>query len=110
MGQRPFLASSRGGSRDAPTACANHNCSEATQFVYVLSEANDLYSFRPDRRQFTRIGPLRCPTSFRPNSMAIDRKFNQLINNLWEWDASRFPHLGKTGNIRQPGQGVNLIQ
>jgi hypothetical protein len=56
------------------------NCSEAAQLVYVLSDANELYSFRPNRREFTRIGRLRCPTSAQPNSMAIDREAVAWVN------------------------------
>ncbi len=55
-------------------------CTEAAELVYVLSSTNDLYSFRPNLRQFTRIGPLRCPTTFRPNSMAIDRDAVAWVN------------------------------
>jgi len=56
------------------------NCSEAAQLVYVLSDRNDLYSFRPNLRQFTRIGALRCPTAAAPNSMAIDRDAVAWVN------------------------------
>ncbi len=56
------------------------NCSEAAQLVYVLSEANELYSFRPNLRQFTRIGTLNCPTRMQPNSMAIDRNAVAWVN------------------------------
>ncbi len=56
------------------------NCSEAAQLVYVLSDANELYSFRPNLRQFTRIGRLRCPTTASPNSMAIDRDAVAWVN------------------------------
>jgi hypothetical protein len=48
--------------------------------VYVLSDRNELYSFRPNMRQFTRIGTLRCPTSAQPNSMAIDRNAVAWVN------------------------------
>lgn len=58
----------------------NANCGEAAQLVYVLSDANDLYSFRPNLRRFTRIGALRCPTTLRPNSMAIDRDAVAWVN------------------------------
>lgn len=56
------------------------NCSEAAQLVYVLSDSNDLYSFRPNRREFTRIGRMTCPTSAAPNSMAIDRNAVAWVN------------------------------
>lgn len=56
------------------------NCSEAAQLVYVLSDSNELYSFRPNLRQFTRIGPLRCQTNMQPNSMAIDRNAVAWVN------------------------------
>lgn len=58
----------------------NANCSEAAQLVYVLSDVGDLYSFRPNLRQFTRIGRLRCPTDMQPNSMAIDRNAVAWVN------------------------------
>jgi len=57
-----------------------NRCSEAAQLVYVLSDANDLYSFRPNLRQFTRIGRLQCPTTAQPNSMAIDRDAVAWVN------------------------------
>ncbi len=56
------------------------NCSEAARLVYVLSDRNELYSFRPNLREFTRIGTLRCPTSAQPNSMAIDRDAVAWVN------------------------------
>ncbi len=62
-------------------------CSEAAQLVYVLSQSNELYSFRPNLRQFTRIGVLRCPTSLTPNSMAIDRDAVAWVNYV---DANPF--------------------
>jgi hypothetical protein len=55
-------------------------CSEAAQLVYVLSDRNELYSFRPNLRRFTRIGALRCPTAWAPNSMAIDRSAVAWVN------------------------------
>lgn len=55
-------------------------CSEASQFVYVLSDDNDLYSFRPDQKQFVKIGALGCNTPFQPNSMAIDRDATAWVN------------------------------
>lgn len=63
--------------RDAGPAS---NCTEAAQLVYVLSDRNELYSFRPNLRRFTRIGALRCPTSGSPNSMAIDRNAVAWVN------------------------------
>jgi hypothetical protein len=48
-------------------------CTEASQLVYVLSDANELYRFRPLDRVFEKIGALGCPTSMLPNSMAVDR-------------------------------------
>jgi hypothetical protein len=64
------------------------NCSEAAQLAYVLSDSNELYSFRPNRREFTRIGRLRCPTSAQPNSMAIDRDavawVNYVTNDIFD--------------------------
>lgn len=55
-------------------------CSEAAKLIYVLSDENDLYSFDPPAKKFTLIGPLNCPTSMQPNSMAIDREANAYVN------------------------------
>ncbi|AKT39079.1 hypothetical protein [Chondromyces crocatus] len=56
------------------------DCSEAAKLVYVLSTSNELYSFRPDARQFTRIGTMNCGTSLSPNSMAVDRDATAWVN------------------------------
>jgi hypothetical protein len=55
-------------------------CSEAAKLVYVVSAENDLYSFRPDKLQFTRIGPLRCSSGGTPNSMAVARDGTAWVN------------------------------
>lgn len=61
-------------------AGAQDNCSEAARLVYVLSDRNELYSFRPNLRRFDRIGTLSCPTMMDPNSMAIDRDAVAWVN------------------------------
>jgi hypothetical protein len=53
---------------------------EATNFVYVLSAENDLYSFAPSAKQFTKIGALQCGQMTGPNSMAVDRDANAYVN------------------------------
>ncbi len=63
-----------------PTVDAGDGCIDAARLVYVLSDANELYSFRPDMRMFTRIGTLTCATSMQPNSMAIDRNAVAWVN------------------------------
>lgn len=55
-------------------------CSEAAKLVYVLSAENDLYSFKPDQKEFTKIGQLSCATSMQPNSMAVDRNATAYVN------------------------------
>lgn len=57
-----------------------NNCSAAAQLIYVLSDDNDLYSFAPDQKKFTKIGPLGCDTDLDPNSMAVDRDANAYVN------------------------------
>jgi hypothetical protein len=52
----------------------------AADYVYVLSAENDLYSFAPLMKQFTKIGPLQCQTTMQPNSMAVDRNANAYVN------------------------------
>jgi hypothetical protein len=57
-------------------------CSEAAKLVYVVSQQNDLYSFKPDKLTFTKIGTLDCPAAFSasPNSMAVDRSGTAWVN------------------------------
>lgn len=64
------------GSGGGPT----DNCSEEAKLVYVLSDANQLYSFNPQAKQFTLIGPIKCNTSLQPNSMAVDRNAVAWVN------------------------------
>lgn len=73
-----FLAGSSSAS-GSPSG-GSSDCSEAAKLIYVLSDANDLYSFKPDTKQFTYIGPLQCPTTMQPNSMAVDRSATAWVN------------------------------
>ena len=65
-----------------PTPGGNQTgCSEAAKLVYVVSDANDLFSFTPDKGTFTKIGTLTCPSGgATPNSMAIDRTGTAWVN------------------------------
>src|SRR4051794_28714924 len=56
------------------------DCSDAARLVYVLTDANELYSFQPADRRFTRIGTLGCRTNLQPNSMAVDRSATAWVN------------------------------
>lgn len=71
------LTGSGGGSS---TSSGGPACSDAAKLVYVLSDANDLYSFQPDKKIFTKIGPLQCQTTMQPNSMAVDRNATAWVN------------------------------
>jgi hypothetical protein len=80
-GRATFRSSSGGGSGGA--AAAGSGCTaEATNFAYVLSSANVLYSFAPDKKVFKEIGPLGCNTTMQPNSMAIDRNAVAWVNYM----------------------------
>lgn len=57
-----------------------NDCSVAATLVYVLSTANDLYSFNPLQKAFKKIGPLGCNTTMQPNSMAVDRDAVAYVN------------------------------
>lgn len=57
-------------------AGGNRCASGAGKFIYVVSDANDLYTFDPTKfpspSAFTMVGPITCNTSG-VNSMAVDR-------------------------------------
>jgi hypothetical protein len=59
---------------------AGNGCSAAAQLVYVLSAENDLYSFSPPDKVFTKIGTLGCQTTMTPNSMAVSRDAVAWVN------------------------------
>jgi hypothetical protein len=71
----------------------DNGCSAASQLVYVLSAQNDIYSFDPPSKTFTKVTTLSCPgtTTMQPNSMAVDRDGNAWVNYV---DA-----LGLSGSI-----------
>ncbi|HEY8075493.1 MAG TPA: hypothetical protein VIF62_15320 [Labilithrix sp.] len=68
------------GSSGTGTDPNQQGCSDAAKLVYVVSEENDLYSFQPNKLTFTKIGPLNCPSSSSPNSMAVDRSGTAWVN------------------------------
>ncbi|WP_155798306.1 hypothetical protein [Sorangium cellulosum] len=68
------------GSGSGESGEGESGCIERAELVYVLSQDNELYSFRPDRKEFTRIGVLGCQTNMDPNSMAVDRNAVAWVN------------------------------
>ena len=62
-----------GGKRDGGVGADQSGCSEAAKLVYVVSDLNELFSFKPDTGTFAKIGQLACPSASTPNSMAVDR-------------------------------------
>ncbi len=77
VGGANFSGTGVGGSN--PTGGGN-DCTEAAKLIYVLSTANDLYSFNPLQKAFKKIGPLGCNTAMQPNSMAVDRDAVAYVN------------------------------
>ncbi len=77
-GPRLAFAQDATPSEASTSDCAN----DATAYVFVLSNANDLYRFAPDKKLFTKIGALGCTTSSGPNSMAVDRQATAWVNYL----------------------------
>jgi hypothetical protein len=50
------------------------NCADAgTQYIYVITEQNELYSFFPPTLGFTKIGNINCSNTATPFSMGVDR-------------------------------------
>jgi hypothetical protein len=55
------------------SAYVNSVCVEASQWIYTIDTDKVLARFDPNTLKFTDIATLRCPTSFTPNSMAVDQ-------------------------------------
>jgi hypothetical protein len=68
------------GSATPPSTGEQPGCSDAAKLVYVLSDANGLYTFAPDKKSFTKIGEIACGTTAAPNSMAVDRSGTAWVN------------------------------
>ena len=50
------------------------NCADAgTQYIYVITEQNELYSFFPPTLGFAKIGDINCTNQATPFSMGVDR-------------------------------------
>jgi hypothetical protein len=50
------------------------NCADAgTQYIYVITEQNELFSFFPPTLGFTKIGDIACNSQATPFSMGVDR-------------------------------------
>jgi hypothetical protein len=81
-GGGPVMFHSSSGGSGGVGAVGPGCTAEASNFVYVLSSDNVLYSFAPDKKAFRKIGPLGCPTSMQPNSMAIDRNAVAWVNYM----------------------------
>ena len=69
-----------GGSSGSTSGNGNGCSGQAADYVYVLSAENDLYSFAPAQKVFTKIGTLGCQTTMQPNSMAVDRNAVAWVN------------------------------
>jgi len=71
---------------------ATSGCSQAAQLVYVLSADEELYSFDPPNKVFTKIGTLACNApGLQANSMAVSRDGTAWVNY--------FSEDGTTGSI-----------
>lgn len=78
-----------GGNSSNSSSSGGSDCTgQAADYVYVLSAENDLYSFAPDKKVFTKIGPLGCTTSLSPNSMAVDRSATAYVNYVADDDST----------------------
>jgi hypothetical protein len=62
------------GAGDSGGSAGTGECNASTQYVYVVNDANTLYSFAPETLTFTPIGQLNCAAGgATPTSMGVDR-------------------------------------
>jgi hypothetical protein len=88
------------------------DCSEAAKLIYVLTDTGLLYSFKPDEKLFTLVGPMSCPTAAQPNSMAVDRQavawVNYVDNNGISDSAGTIWRVSTADASCAPAPSVNL--
>ncbi len=84
-GSSSGFGGSGSGGDDGGGSSSGSNCAAgAVQFIYVISEMNELYTFDPTKvaqgmGAFTDVGPVTCDTSG-VNSMAVDRSAVAYVN------------------------------
>jgi hypothetical protein len=61
---------------DAPNDCPD----ASSTLIYVITMAGTLFSYDPATNHFSTIGPILCPSTSIPNSMAVDRNGIAYIN------------------------------
>lgn len=74
-GPPPAATTPQFGGRDGGDDEPGDDCPDAAKDVFVISEQNDLYAFKPAALAFDKVGPLACDAGgATPSSMAVDRK------------------------------------
>lgn len=63
-----------------PQVFSLDTCPDEARLVYLFTDQADLFSFNPPARQLRRIGRLSCPTTARPNSMAVSQDGTAYLN------------------------------
>jgi len=66
----------------SPLVIAGDCPDSGATLVYLLSNDSTLVSFYPPTATFATIGPIACPTSSRPNSMAVDHSGTAYVGFL----------------------------
>jgi hypothetical protein len=66
----------------AGTGGGTSDCTAAAELVYVFGDDNNIYSFDPPNKTFTKIATPDCAASGTPNSMAIDRNLVAWLNYI----------------------------
>jgi hypothetical protein len=89
-----------GGTTPPPTG----DCTDAAKLVYVIGDNGMLQSFNPGTLKFTQIGPVNCPTSSHPNSMAVSRDAIAWVNMA---DGSLFRVDTKDGSCTATSYQLN---
>jgi hypothetical protein len=64
-----------------PNVCGGTSCPAGSELVYVWDLDNNIYSFDPPSKTFTKVAVPDCDASS-PNSMAIDRNLVAWLNYL----------------------------
>jgi hypothetical protein len=94
-------------------------CTDAAKLIYVVTVEGDLYSFDPPTLTLKKIGPLTCPSSSSPNSMAVDRNAVAYVNysdgsifrvstkdascTTTSWTPTSFLTMGMGFSVNTPG-------
>jgi hypothetical protein len=92
-----------------PNVCGGDTCPVGSELVYVWGDDNNIYSFDPPTKTFTKVATPDCDASS-PNAMAIDRNLVAWLNYLTPGSSAPNDYIYKFDLTKGTGCQASGIQ